>query len=69
MDDSIGCSNKCTITPWLQTCAHIASVIYHSCYTLIRWQGAPVAIKIMQTLGPVGADGTVESFMQEVKVP
>lgn len=33
-----------------------------------RWQGAPVAVKIMQTLGSVGVDDTVESFLQEVKV-
>ena len=33
-----------------------------------RWQGAPVAVKIMQTLGSVGVDDIVDSFLQEVKV-
>ena len=37
-------------------------------FDCVRWQGAPVAVKIMQTLGSVGVDDTVESFLQEVKV-
>ena len=32
-----------------------------------RWQGAPVAVKIMQNVGASGAADVVDSFMQEVK--
>ena len=32
-----------------------------------RWQGAPVAVKVMLNVGTGGAADIVDSFMQEVK--
>ena len=33
-----------------------------------RWQGAPVAVKIMHNVGAGAGADVVDSFMQEVKV-